>query len=120
MAQGTTTRCEHFAQAGAVVPTSRRCEACVALGTSWNELRVCATCGHVGCCEDSPHAHALRHHQDTGHPIIVPLDRAQSWAWCYVHQRYYQGEADTLRPPRRPLFGRLHRWLRRRKGGHDD
>ena len=104
-------RCEHLREARVVAPTSRGCEACRALGTGWNELRVCTTCGHVGCCEDSPHAHALRHHRDTGHPIIIPLDRRESWAWCYVHNRYFQGAADALRPRRTGIVESLRRWF---------
>jgi hypothetical protein len=70
-------------------PTSKGCEDCLALGAEWTELRVCLTCGHVGCCEDSEHAHALQHFNATGHPVIAPLARSETWGWCYVHRRYF-------------------------------
>jgi len=83
-------RCEHFGDVVDVAPRTNACEACSALGETWSELRVCQTCGHVGCCEDSRHAHALQHFRATGHPLIMPLSRDERWAWCYVHGRYYQ------------------------------
>jgi hypothetical protein len=33
-------------------------------------LRLCRTCGHVGCCDDSPNRHATKHFHATRHPII--------------------------------------------------
>jgi hypothetical protein len=67
------------------------------IGAEWNELRVCLTCGHVGCCEDSAHAHALRHFQSSGHPLIASLERGETWGWCYLDRRYFD-----LPPPLRP------------------
>ena len=37
------------------------CEECIASGQSWVHLRICLECGHVGCSEDSPGAHAKQH-----------------------------------------------------------
>ena len=102
-------RCEHFDRPIDIAPRSDACEACRAIGDTWNELRVCQTCGHVGCCEDSKHAHALQHFRATGHPLIMPFAREERWAWCYVHNRYFQ----DVREPRsaatglRRLFQRL-------------
>ena len=31
------------------------CEDCLAAGEPWLHLRICLECGHVGCCDDSPH-----------------------------------------------------------------
>jgi uncharacterized UBP type Zn finger protein len=102
--------CEHFAGLGQVTPRADGCEACLAIGAAWTELRVCLTCGHVGCCEDSPHAHALAHFKATGHPTIAALERAQRWGWCYVHARYCDLPPERL-PRRRSalatLFGRV-------------
>jgi uncharacterized UBP type Zn finger protein len=105
--------CEHLAGIASVTPRSATCEACAALGARWNELRVCLACGHVGCCEDSPHAHALAHFRETGHPVIASLDRRERWTWCYVHARY--GDLpESVRPGPRPgLSGFLDRILRR-------
>jgi uncharacterized UBP type Zn finger protein len=92
--------CEHAADIQPVTPRTAGCEECTALGEEWNELRVCLSCGHVGCCEDSNHAHALQHFKSTGHPLIAPMDRGETWAWCYVDRRYFT-LARALRPRRR-------------------
>jgi uncharacterized UBP type Zn finger protein len=102
-------RCEHVDGLAPVRPSSDRCESCAALGANVVELRVCLTCGHVGCCEDSPHAHALEHHLATGHPMIASLARGETWAWCYPHRRYFDPSPVPL--PRRG--SRLARWWRR-------
>jgi monovalent cation:H+ antiporter-2, CPA2 family len=102
--------CEHVSQIQPVIPRSSGCEECLALGASWNELRVCLSCGHVGCCEDSTHAHALRHFNETGHPLIASFERGETWGWCYVHRRYIE-LAPAMRPKRRSalagVLGRL-------------
>ena len=60
------------------------CEECLALGDGWVHLRICLECGHVGCCDSSPHRHATAHAQGTNHPIIRSLQPGEDWAWCYV------------------------------------
>ena len=99
-------RCEHFGERIDVPPRASGCEQCLALGETWTALRVCQSCGHVGCCEDSKHAHALRHFQTSGHPLIMPLDRNERWAWCYVHKQYFQ---EVREAPRSGLGGLLRR-----------
>lgn len=73
-------------------------------------LRVCMTCGHVGCCEDSKYAHALAHFKDTGHPMISSLEGHDTWGWCYVHARYFDpmpGRLPRRRSALRSLLGRF-------------
>jgi uncharacterized UBP type Zn finger protein len=102
--------CEHFGEIRQVTPRTNGCEECIALGTPWNELRVCLSCGHVGCCEDSEHAHALQHFNSTAHPMIASYERGESWLWCYVHRRYFDAPPGAL-PKRRSalaaFLGRL-------------
>lgn len=70
-----------------VIPhTGDGCEDCLTLGTKWSHLRLCLTCGHVGCCDASPMRHALHHAQECGHPIVQSLRPGESWCWCYVHE----------------------------------
>jgi Zn-finger in ubiquitin-hydrolases and other protein len=101
--------CEHFATIADVPPRARQCEECAAMGARWNELRVCLACGHVGCCEDSPHAHALAHFNATGHPMIVPLAADETWGWCYVHKRYFDPMPPLAFKQRGALGGFLDR-----------
>ena len=30
------------------------CEECEKIGSDWVHLRLCLSCGHVGCCDSSP------------------------------------------------------------------
>ncbi|NKU62509.1 hypothetical protein GS891_04635 [Rhodococcus hoagii] len=65
---------------------ARRCEECAALGEqNWAHLRMCLTCGHVGCCDSSPHRHATAHFAQTGHPVMRSHEPGETWRWCYRH-----------------------------------
>jgi uncharacterized UBP type Zn finger protein len=64
------------------------CPECVALGDNWVHLRVCLTCGHVGCCDNSKNRHATRHFHATGHPVIQSLEPGERWRYCYVDELY--------------------------------
>src|SRR5690606_21807953 len=62
------------------------CEECLASGDGWVHLRLCLTCGHVGCCDESPNRHARSHFHQTGHPIITPYLSPERWGWCYLDE----------------------------------
>jgi Zn-finger in ubiquitin-hydrolases and other protein len=64
------------------------CEECLALGSPWVHLRLCLTCGHVGCCDSSPMRHARAHAHTTGHPIVESMEPGENWRWCYIHENY--------------------------------
>ena len=49
-------------------------------------LRLCRTCGHVGCCDDSPNRHATKHFHATGHLVIEGYDPPEGWGWCYIDE----------------------------------
>ena len=82
-AQRASPACGHTGRAHAVSPLTDGCEECLRLGDRWLHLRVCLTCGHVGCCDDSKNKHATAHFQGTGHPIIRSYEPNESWAYCY-------------------------------------
>ena len=46
-------------------------------------LRLCLTCGHVGCCDSSAPRHATAHATATGHPVIQSAEPNETWRWCY-------------------------------------
>ena len=51
---------------------------------AWAHLRMCMSCGHVGCCDNSPNRHATAHwtaHHD--HPLIRSYEPGEDWWWCY-------------------------------------
>lgn len=78
--------CTHLDQVRDVAPSSRRCEQCVALGDAWVHLRMCLTCGQVGCCDSSPNHHATAHFEESGHPLIRSVEPGESWRWCYLDE----------------------------------
>ena len=64
------------------------CEECLAHGEhNWAHLRICLACGHVGCCDSSPHKHATGHFNSTAHPVMRSYEPGESWRWCYVDER---------------------------------
>lgn len=62
------------------------CEECLKLGSWWVHLRMCTSCGRIGCCDDSPNRHATAHHRDSGHPIVRSAEPGEDWLWCYVDE----------------------------------
>jgi hypothetical protein len=62
-----------------VTPNAPGCEECLRTGAPWLHLRLCLTCGHVGCCDSSPNKHARRHFLNVGHPIIQSLEPGEHW-----------------------------------------
>ncbi len=74
--------CEHV-PTGRATPSGSRCEEC---GSTFS-LRLCATCGHVGCCESQAgHARAHAHRED--HPIIYQMPADSGFIWCYADRKY--------------------------------
>jgi uncharacterized UBP type Zn finger protein len=80
----TTIVCTHLDRMRPVRPRTRACEECPLIGSPWVHLRLCMTCGHVGCCDSSPNRHARSHAYATGHPIVSSLEPGEDWLWCYV------------------------------------
>ena len=60
------------------------CEDCLREGGVWLHLRICLTCGQVGCCDDSPNKHARKHAAGSEHPLIRSLEPGEQWSWCFV------------------------------------
>jgi hypothetical protein len=60
------------------------CEECLAMGATWVHLRMCQTCGHIGCCDSSPNRHATAHVNASGHPIVRSAEPGEDWSWCYI------------------------------------
>ncbi len=78
--------CTHTNQIQPVTPSAPGCEDCLKIGARWVHLRLCLSCGHVGCCDSSPNKHATQHFQQTSHPIMQSFETGESWRWCYVDQ----------------------------------
>ena len=78
--------CTHVSGIEDVTPSALGCEECLKIGSPWVHLRLCRTCGHVGCCDSSPHKHATKHFHETGHPIMRSFEPGEDWGWCYVDE----------------------------------
>lgn len=79
--------CKHLNYVENVTPHTRGCEECLKTGDSWVHLRMCLTCGHVGCCDSSRNRHATKHFRQTKHPIARSAEPGEDWAWCYIDQQ---------------------------------
>ena len=84
----SSTDCEDLRSAPAdITPnTPGVCEDHTPEDGPWVHLRVCLTCGHVGCCDSSPPRHATVHYERTGHPVMRSLEPGEAWRWCFVHE----------------------------------
>lgn len=81
--------CHHLGNPRIVTAHSVGCEECEKSGDSWVHLRICLTCGHVGCCDDSPNRHATAHARDTEHPAVASFERGEQWAFCYPDDKFF-------------------------------
>ena len=82
--------CTHLAEIREVKPKTRGCEECLKSGDTWVHLRMCRSCGHVGCCDSSAGKHATAHFHSTRHPVIQSIEPGEHWGWCYVDQLQFE------------------------------
>lgn len=81
-----------------VPPSGTGCVECLATEDGWwFHLRRCLTCGHIGCCTDSPAQHASKHVEETGHAIIASFEPGEGWAYDYRSNEGFW--APELAPP---------------------
>jgi hypothetical protein len=81
----------------AVPPSGDGCLECEESGGWWYELRRCALCGHVGCCDTSPSQHATAHARTSGHPVITTFEPGDRWFYDYRDGSV--GGGPALAPP---------------------
>jgi uncharacterized UBP type Zn finger protein len=79
-------QCKHLNTVKPVKPSSDGCEECLAMGDTWVHLRLCRTCGQVGCCDDSKNRHARKHFLKANHPIISSFEPGEDWSWCFIDE----------------------------------
>ena len=81
--------CPHVTAIRRVVPrTPQGCEECLKIGSAWVHLRLCLTCGRVGCCDSSPNRHARRHAYTDAHPIVQSFQPGEDWRWCFFDETF--------------------------------
>ena len=87
--------CTHLDQIAITPPDEvAGCEDCLRTGDRWLHLRLCLTCGHVGCCDSSPNKHASAHAREAGHPIVRSAEPGEEWCWCYVDEVPFEVEFE--------------------------
>jgi uncharacterized UBP type Zn finger protein len=83
-------QCTHLDMIQKVTPSGDGCKECLEMGDTWVHLRICMTCGQVGCCDQSKNKHASKHAHAAQHPIAASIEPGEDWAWCYVDQMYIE------------------------------
>jgi uncharacterized UBP type Zn finger protein len=85
----TRKKCTHLGTARQVTASANLgCEDCLREGTKWVHLRECLSCGHIGCCDNSPRRHATAHWHGTAHPLVRSFEPGEQWAWCYPDELF--------------------------------
>ncbi|MET9700935.1 UBP-type zinc finger domain-containing protein [Streptomyces sp. NPDC006529] len=99
-------RCGHLDGLPVAEPVAgpRGCGQCLAEGGKWVHLRRCLLCGHTGCCDSSPGAHAWAHAESTGHAVARSAEPGERWAWCYADELFLVPD-----PPRQGADGGVHK-----------
>lgn len=82
--------CEHVEHLHDVTPSGDGCVECLKMGDTWVHLRLCETCGHVGCCDNSKNKHATKHFHATNHPVIKSYEPDEDWGYCYVDDLFIE------------------------------
>jgi uncharacterized UBP type Zn finger protein len=83
------TTCPHLVDLPTADPEPSEpggCAECLATGLRWVHLRICLSCGNIGCCDSSPGRHAAKHAGTSGHPIIRSYEPGEDWRWCFVDE----------------------------------
>jgi len=113
MSADASDLCPHLETTAArhkpVTPSGHGCVECLKAGGVWVHLRLCMTCGHVGCCDNSPSKHATKHFHASGHPVIRSYEPEEDWGYCYPDELFLEvlaarpGESATRHydPPRK-------------------
>lgn len=69
------------------LPPTDGCAGCLEEGRrDWVHLRLCLTCGRIGCCDSSPRQHASAHFAQEGHRVVRSYEPGEGWRWCFAHE----------------------------------
>jgi uncharacterized UBP type Zn finger protein len=85
------TECDHLKSVNPDIQgNTGGCEECEKIGSDWVHLRLCLTCGHVGCCDNSKNKHGTKHFESTKHPMIRSFEQGEYWKWCYIDKLFME------------------------------
>ena len=92
--------CAHIpAEIPGVSPVTDGCQECLEIGSTWVHLRMCVTCGHVGCCDQSTYHHARVHYDaNNDHVLVRSFEPGEAWWYCWADDFGFELEgAQPLR-----------------------
>ena len=92
------TECDHLDEIREVAPSGTGCKTCLEIGGVWVHLRMCQTCGHVGCCDNSPNRHATKHFHESDHALVRSFEPGEGWFWCYKDRLFFELEGARPAP----------------------
>ncbi len=88
-----TPPCSHLDGLGVQDPSDDGCHECLQIGGRWVHLRICQSCGHVGCCDSSPNRHATAHWREhPDHPLVRSFEPGEDFWFCYPDDVAFQVE----------------------------
>ena len=99
--------CGHLDRIAKVEPSGDGCKECLEIGGWWVHLRLCMSCGQVGCCDSSPNRHASKHAAAVDHPVARSFEPGEDWFWCYADDVAFEipelnpGPSHSAAPRRR-------------------
>ena len=84
----TTSPCSHLdsIQVTELPEPLLGCAECLKTGGRWMHLRMCTSCGKIGCCDNSPNRHATAHFHESGHALMRSAEPEEDWIWCYIDE----------------------------------
>lgn len=86
-----------------VPPGGTGCLQCLAGDGWWFNLRRCAACGNIGCCDSSPNRHARLHAAEAGHPVLRSFEPGEDWFWDLDADGPVEDAPELAPPLSRPL-----------------
>jgi Zn-finger in ubiquitin-hydrolases and other protein len=106
------TLCKHLWSVADVSPSNVGCDECIRVGMHWANLRICMTCGYVGCCNGSLGKHASAHWLlNPGHPIIRSFEPGEDWWWCFSDGLLFEVKGAPSAPSHKNTDGPRRGWL---------
>lgn len=67
-----------------VMPRTDGCKACLPMNKRPVLLRLCLSCGHIGCGDSSLNQPTPQHRRSTQYPIVQSFDSNEDWVWGYL------------------------------------
>lgn len=98
MSSSASETCTHLDTRRDVAPSDDGCHECLESGSRWVHLRMCQSCGHIGCCDSSPNRHATAHNAESTHPLVQSFEPREEWIYCYPDDVAFELDSSAPSP----------------------